>query len=296
MQAIEAMDERAYQVYVELPLLEQTKRYYKQRGVELIETESTPTFLEVADKAVDEEEARAQLLLQPATLQPLLEAVRCSLIQAQMDPLLRNEQSGLRDMLSKNRREDLRRVFRLFRLVEGGLDAVGAVIREHVEEHGAPACTPLPVRVPRADDAALAGHAVTEKRRSAISNRQIKDSASDPAFVQEVLALQTDILDLVADAMGGHPVILVAVHKGLETVANSVRAVGPCRAPTRSSRPRRPGHWQALHGGAAVLLLRPPAAGRGGEDFRQRARVPARARRAALWPPRRQGAPAVTCA
>lgn len=234
LQAIEGMDERAYHEYVELPLLERTKRYYRQRGTELIETESTPTFLAVAEQAVEEEEARAQLLLQPASLQPLLEGVRGSLIQSQMEALLRSEHSGLRDMLAKNRREDLRRVFRLFHAIEGGLDAVGAVIREHVEERGerhAPLPRPSPrggCRLPHAPPpAAFAGHAIIAKRHSAISNRQTKDSASDPAFVQEVLALQSESLSVVADAMGGHPIVQVAVHKGLETVVNSVRATRP---------------------------------------------------------------------
>ena len=121
----------------EAPFLRNTTEYYNAKAVEWFAVDTTPEYLGKCEAALIADQERVLAYLNPVT-KPKLEAViRDVLVKDRLRDLLNKPGSGARELLRDDRQDDLGRMYRMFRMVDGGLKEFGLVFRAYLKERGA---------------------------------------------------------------------------------------------------------------------------------------------------------------
>eukprot|EP01064_Diplonema_japonicum_P037079 TRINITY_DN8601_c0_g1_i11.p1 TRINITY_DN8601_c0_g1~~TRINITY_DN8601_c0_g1_i11.p1 ORF type:complete len:769 (+),score=198.98 TRINITY_DN8601_c0_g1_i11:62-2368(+) len=126
-----------YDEELEKVLIKQTKQYYKKESVKwMAEEGGQHTYLKRAEARINEESRRADSILAPTTKGPLLKALDDELLAPHIETCLKCPDAGCEALLQSERNEGLGRMFRLFSRVEGGLDQMAGIVKDHIEKEG----------------------------------------------------------------------------------------------------------------------------------------------------------------
>lgn len=132
------LGKEVYQLEFERPFLERTADYYQRESVDMLANASAAAYMRRAEARLAEEDERVKHFLDPSTEGRLRETVERELIARHMRALAEMEQSGLVAMLNDDRRDDLARMYSLFRRVvpppTSGLAVMRDLLSAHVRE------------------------------------------------------------------------------------------------------------------------------------------------------------------
>lgn len=125
-----------YKKDLEPLLLATAAAYYRAEAQRLLATGQTPFYLQEVERRLGEEEARVAACLGADTQSPLRGVLERELLSDHLDAVLGMPGTGLVPLLEADRREQLDRLYRLFRLVPEGLPALNRVLREYATARG----------------------------------------------------------------------------------------------------------------------------------------------------------------
>merc|ERR1711862_865388 len=115
---------------------ENTREYYAKRRQEWIASDSTPDYLIKAERSLNEERNRVADYLNSATESKLLRVCEEEILEKVEQMLLEKEGSGCRALLTNDKSEDLRRMFRLFSRLEKGLNPMADIVQKFISDMG----------------------------------------------------------------------------------------------------------------------------------------------------------------
>lgn len=125
-----------YAVDFEPVFLAATSEYYAAEAARLLDTRQASFYLQSAERRMAEEKARVDACLSGATLAPLQAILERHLLSDHLDAILDMHDGGLVALLDADARGDIDRMYRLFKLVPHGLDALNRVLRVYVTARG----------------------------------------------------------------------------------------------------------------------------------------------------------------
>jgi cullin 3 len=131
--------EISHALYVEdfeAPFLDDSTRYYEGEAQKHIASDGCADYLRHASTRLEDEAARVERYLDARTGPKLRKRVQGALIGAHMGTLLEMEGTGLVAMLRGSHTADLRRMYSLFREVDGGAELMLAQVQAHLTEFG----------------------------------------------------------------------------------------------------------------------------------------------------------------
>lgn len=110
--------------------------YYRAESLRLLETGEATFYLQQVERRLNEEAARVSACLSHTTLPTLRATLERHLISDHLDTVIGMPEGGLVTLLETDRREDLHRMYRVFRMVPMGLVAMNKAIREYATSRG----------------------------------------------------------------------------------------------------------------------------------------------------------------
>ena len=197
----------AYNVDLEVALLESTREYYAKKRQDWI-NDSTPEYLIKAEDALNSESKRVSDYLNPNSEANLLKVVEEELLEKVETVLLEKETSGCRALLQNDKSEDLQRMYRLFLRLEntnnpahaGGGNAAGAGGNNGGSNESA---STMPTTSGLQPIAAIVQEFITQQGLDVVQRRQArlddgeKDKNDDPKFVKAMIELHEKYLGVV---------------------------------------------------------------------------------------------------
>lgn len=195
-----AMERERLSVYeedFERPLLQQSRQYYQVQAESWIAANSTPQYLTFTEAAIGSEVRRVNNYLFPSTEQKVKDLIATTCLQERQAQLLGNETSGIKVLLQQDRSEDLGRLFRLFYMLEGGLEPVSRLVEEHIRHEGS---------------------VILDKRAQDV---QEEATSSDSQFIQSLLKLHDKYQALVSVEFQMNNMMQKALKQAFETTMNT---------------------------------------------------------------------------
>ena len=120
----------------EKKFLETTRRHYKMLSEQWLSTMSCPEFLSAAKQALEEEENRADQVLDLSTKTKLLSIVEEELIKNHAQTLADMNQTGCLSMFQHSRLEELKLIFEIFKRVPETLTRITERMGPYIETRG----------------------------------------------------------------------------------------------------------------------------------------------------------------
>lgn len=122
-------------VYVqefEEPFLFETAEYYRQQGQKYLEAKNSSTYTREVESCLENEMNRAKRYLDQETENKVLDVLDNVLITSHLQTIVNMEDSGVQHMLANDQVDDLRRMYRLLRRVENGLQTMTIALSKWV--------------------------------------------------------------------------------------------------------------------------------------------------------------------
>jgi cullin 1 len=131
-----------YKEHFQTELISETRKWYKGKSREWLDSSSCPEYLKLAEDCVKKEENRLALYIHKSSKDELMRATRDELLMNHQEELL-NKDSGIDRMLERTQggegstavaeaKEDLFRLFRLYEQVEQALGHIAKAVKVHV--------------------------------------------------------------------------------------------------------------------------------------------------------------------
>ncbi|XP_068722471.1 uncharacterized protein [Montipora capricornis] len=108
-----------YVDYFEKPFLDESAEFFKLESQILLGGNNASVYLKKVETRMQEEAERARHVLVPLTEEDIMKIAEEELLHKHMKTVIKMENSGVNHMLKHNKREDLLRLFRLFRRILG---------------------------------------------------------------------------------------------------------------------------------------------------------------------------------
>lgn len=188
----------SYTLDLEAPLLENTREYYSKRRQDWIVSDSTPDYLIKAERSLNEERNRVADYLNSATEPKLLRVCEEEILEKVEQMLLEKEGSGCRALLTNDKSEDLRRMFRLFSRLEKGLNPMAEIVQRFISDMG---------------------NEIIGKREEMLRIGE-KDKNDDPLFVKSLLELHDKYLGVIKSDFAGHALFQKALKDAFVEIVN----------------------------------------------------------------------------
>lgn len=212
----------------EMPFLKATAQFYRRMSAQWAAEESFPQFMEKADMCINEELERAAQYLNPQTQDQLLKVCEKEILIAHQIKMLDKENSGLVALLQNNKREDLRRLCRLYSRVPKGLVPIGNILKQHIQKEGMELVREQRARLEAASEAAAAAKAQAAQSPSSTPALAAKAGTvahaaamgSKPDFIQSLLALHDRYSDIVENCFSGQQVFKKSMKDAFERFVN----------------------------------------------------------------------------
>ncbi|KAH9259800.1 hypothetical protein BASA81_002222 [Batrachochytrium salamandrivorans] len=195
-----AMERERLSVYeedFECHLLQQSRQYYQIQAESWIAANSTPQYLTFTEAAINSEVRRVNDYLFPSTERKVKDLIAITCLQQQQTQLLGNETSGIKVLLQQDRSEDLGRLFRLFVMLDGGLEPVSRLVEEHIRQEGS---------------------VILDKRAQDV---QEEAPSTDSQFIQSLLKLHDKYQTLVSVEFQMNNMMQKALKQAFETTMNT---------------------------------------------------------------------------
>lgn len=187
---------KVYKPEFEIPLLENTKRFYALECASWFNTDSCPEYLEKAERRLQEEDIRVDMYLHSNTRSLLIRAVEDELLKKHQSSLLHMPNSGFVFQLRNMHRENLGLMYRMFRRLpsdsHSGIRPMADLFRDEI---------------------------VTQGRHMVSVLEQ--DTNSDPViFILDLLRMQTVYVDLIREQFDDSAIFLKGMREGFERFVN----------------------------------------------------------------------------
>eukprot|EP00939_MAST-03C_sp_MAST-3C-sp1_P003152 g3152.t1 len=218
-QIVVAKHIKLYKREFEKPFLKSSTAYFTRMRDDMLSVKSIHDYLEtIESKILKEERERcsgSNAYLNSSTEEPLVkECVKCMLAEPIQTRLIEDSESGLMATMRKEKKpgssEDLKRMYRLFKLVDrydfdGGLKPIAKVFGAYIEAEG---------------------HVLNVKRRNRLEkvkkqrNLRVFDPAHDPLYVDNILALYMRCKTIRDDDFGGEAIFNKHMNLSFSKVMN----------------------------------------------------------------------------
>ncbi|OQR97158.1 CULlin protein 1 [Achlya hypogyna] len=202
IEVFETMGMGSLDVYItdfEEPFIKRSTAYYATKAQTWLEGDSTPAYMIKTEDCLKSESSRVARYMHSTTEAKLLRALEIELLEKHQKHLLERENSGCIALLQNDKAEDLSRMFRLFSRVPEGLAPIATLVRRHIE---------------------TVGNEIVERRTAAIASDNIKDPASDPTFIKDILALHDKYKQVVQEQFGGNSLFQKALKEAFVEFVN----------------------------------------------------------------------------
>ena len=130
------ISQQLYQEDFEVPFLETSQQFYEKEAQQFLPACSCADYLKKVETRLEEEATRVSHYLYKSTGPKIRRKVQDTMILAHMEALVGMEQSGLVAMLRDDRLDDLSRMYRLFREVQGGAELIRREMSAYLVAHG----------------------------------------------------------------------------------------------------------------------------------------------------------------
>ncbi|PCH42168.1 Cullin-domain-containing protein [Wolfiporia cocos MD-104 SS10] len=128
--------DNVYKVSVEPEVLRESGVFYNAEGVRLLETCDASTFLARVEGRFEQEESRVNHYLHSSTHPLLRRILEDALLRPHLSAILSKPNSGLEAMIDLHKVDDLRRLYRLFAMVNEGIPTLKRALRESILRRG----------------------------------------------------------------------------------------------------------------------------------------------------------------
>ncbi|XP_038979951.1 cullin-1-like [Phoenix dactylifera] len=192
-----------YENDLEAAVLNSTANYYRNIARNLITEHSFPEYMIMAEQYLKLEHDRASSYLHKDTKPKLMEIVQKELLLSQENELLEKEHSGLHVLLRDGKVEDLKRMYELFHCIDGGLDPIISMFKQHIVSKGK-------YLVQQSEDAA---HKVDNL-----------DSAGQRVFMKRVIELYNEHLGYITTCFNGNNQLCEALREPVEVFCSKMIA------------------------------------------------------------------------
>ncbi|DBA04843.1 TPA: hypothetical protein N0F65_004480 [Lagenidium giganteum] len=207
VEVFEVMGMKTLDVYInhfETELINTSAVYYERKSAAWLSEDSTPVYLQKVEEALQSERSRVARYLHKSTESKLIHRLELVLLQAVEKELIERENSGVIALLKNDKLDDLARMYRLFSRVTNGLEPISDLVQKHIT---------------------AVGNDIVEKRAAAVASGNIKDAASDPQFIKDILTIHDKFRNIVNDQFAGNPLFQKALKEAFVEFVN--KDVGP---------------------------------------------------------------------
>ena len=187
-----------YTADLELPLLPLTASFYSRQAALWLESNTLPEYCCQAESALQTEERRVTRYLSPATWPRLRQVLITSLLQQPQSALL-EKPTGPLHLLTNDRLDDLKRLYSLMHMVEGGLVPVATVFRQFVTAQG---------------------NNIVDSRLEVLPNLGKNDALADPSFVQAVMEMHEKYRGIVQTCFSSDSLFQRSLKDAFEAFLN----------------------------------------------------------------------------
>eukprot|EP00922_Rhytidocystis_sp_ex-Travisia-forbesii_P057480 GHVS01085127.1.p1 GENE.GHVS01085127.1~~GHVS01085127.1.p1 ORF type:complete len:861 (-),score=151.20 GHVS01085127.1:378-2960(-) len=183
-------------------LLPDTSKYYARKSQQWLAEHSFAEYLRLTEAALDAERVRCVRTLSERSVAQIEEVVISSLLREPLPVLLdADDGKAFMDLLSKHQLDELRRVYQLFSLVDGGLNRLCNFFKEYVGFKG---CEQIQQRI-------------SEK---AVAGGMKRGDSTDPMFVQDALLLHDKYKGLIASCFQVDAAFQKSLKEAFESFMN----------------------------------------------------------------------------
>lgn len=126
---------KLYKSDLEIHLVNAAGDYYKRKSRTWLDQDSCPTYLEKAEKVINEEINRVDTYLHRDTNQPLVRECYLRLLKDHQEELL-GKSTGIDKMLTDNATEDLARMYNLYSRYPSDLNYIANLVLVHIKKAG----------------------------------------------------------------------------------------------------------------------------------------------------------------
>eukprot|EP00697_Spironema_sp_BW2_P016544 gnl/Spiro4/7827_TR4126_c0_g1_i1.p1 gnl/Spiro4/7827_TR4126_c0_g1~~gnl/Spiro4/7827_TR4126_c0_g1_i1.p1 ORF type:complete len:762 (+),score=280.03 gnl/Spiro4/7827_TR4126_c0_g1_i1:237-2288(+) len=116
--------------------LKETRMFYSVVAAAWVVEDGTPDYMRKAEQRLEEEEARVENFLHSSTREKLMTVCESELLANTQERLLSKPDTGILALLSQEKHDDLKRMFRLFNRIKDGLVPVAAYVKQHMVSEG----------------------------------------------------------------------------------------------------------------------------------------------------------------
>eukprot|EP00736_Rhodelphis_marinus_P002825 Rmarinus@m.30199 len=193
---------KTYTTEFEEPFLEATEHFYGQQAGSWLVEDDLPSYLIKAEKRLAEELERASVYLHEQTKIRLKKIVETKLLSEHQTTLLDKENSGFTALLNASRHEDLKRLYKLYVDVEGGLQPIAQRLKVYIEEEG------------------LSLHKAGEQKMIEAQEKKQPVDAVKNAHVEDLVSLHERFYKVVTECFDGNTVFHKGVKDAFEVFVN----------------------------------------------------------------------------
>ncbi|CAH1238019.1 CUL2 [Branchiostoma lanceolatum] len=189
---------KLYQDLFEKRFLEETGRYYRKEAGQYLTGTTCSEYMEKVIQRLSDEEMRSRKFLHPSSYDKVTHECQ----QRFVADHLRFLHGECHDMVRKDRREDMRRMYTLLRTVHNGLMLMVQEVEDHIKETGL----------------------------DAISN--ITGDNLPTQFVESVLEVHSRFSHMIQKTLSGDQQFICALDKACSSIVNSRQDQrSPCKSP-----------------------------------------------------------------
>mmetsp|Transcript_3322 Transcript_3322/g.8546 ORF Transcript_3322/g.8546 Transcript_3322/m.8546 type:complete len:790 (-) Transcript_3322:177-2546(-) len=197
--ALSAPDLSTYQTEFEQMLLKRTLAYYTKISTQLLAVKDSSTYLRLVEHTLEAEADRATKYLHLSSHPKMMSACKLALLQRHQVTLIEHEQSGVVAMLKQRKRNELGRLFRLFKHLPGGMLPVMSAVKKYVLMQGR--------------------EILSDYSNQRLQNR--KGTQSNPETIKKLIAMYTEMRHVVDEIFEGESQLQAAVREVMLEVVNS---------------------------------------------------------------------------
>ena len=187
-----------YVADLEEPILPTSAAYYSRQAAGWLTSATVPEYCILAERCFQTEERRVQRYLQPSTWPRLKGVLITTILQTPQQAVL-DKPTGVLFLLSNDRLEDLKRLYSLFSMVEGGLLPISTAFRSFVSS---------------------TGNAIVDAKTALFTSAAKSDALTDPSLVEELINLHDKYRSVVLECFGGDSLFQRALKDAFESFMN----------------------------------------------------------------------------
>jgi cullin 1 len=178
-----------YATELEAPYLKATHEYFSREAAQWLADSSCPEYLRKVEHRFAEERKRLEDYLHKSSEEKLMETLYQALLIQHQDEVLNKENTGCKVMLETDARDDLARMFNIYRNVPSSLEPIAKTVKVHIQQ---------------------VGQTVIDK---------VNDQKNHDTYIQDLIAIHEKYHNLALMCFD-HPVFHKALTEAFEDIVN----------------------------------------------------------------------------